>query len=61
MIIYLDREEVPNLEDIPSNVLWYLIRKAEGANSRFLKLDRYYRASMTTSAGRRRRTRCLWR
>ncbi len=43
MIIYLDREEVPNLEDIPSNVLWYLIRKAEGANSRFLKLDRYYR------------------
>ncbi|MCD8142314.1 MAG: phage portal protein [Clostridiales bacterium] len=43
MIIYLDREEVPNLEDIPSNVLWYLIRKAEAANSRFLRLDRYYR------------------
>ncbi|MCD7916866.1 MAG: phage portal protein, partial [Clostridiales bacterium] len=43
MIIYLDREEVPNLEDIPSPVLWHLIRKAEGANSRFLRLDRYYR------------------
>ncbi|MCD8160919.1 MAG: phage portal protein [Clostridiales bacterium] len=43
MIIYLDREEVPNLEDIPSSVLRHLIRKAEGANSRFLRLDRYYR------------------
>ncbi|MCD8086798.1 MAG: phage portal protein [Clostridiales bacterium] len=43
MIIYLDRDEVPNLEDIPSSVLWHLIRKAEGANGRFLKLDRYYR------------------
>lgn len=43
MICYIDRTEVPDVENIPSNVLQYLIRNAELANERYSRLDRYYR------------------
>ena len=43
MICYIDRTEVPDVENIPSNVLQYLIRNAEMANDRYSRLDRYYR------------------
>ena len=43
MICYIDRTEVPDVENIPSNVLQYLIQKSEQANGRYTRLDRYYR------------------
>ena len=43
MIWYMDREEVPNVEEIDPAVLLYLIQKAEHAESRYNRLDRYYR------------------
>lgn len=43
MISYIDRAEVPDVENIPPNVLQYLIRNAELANERYSRLDRYYR------------------
>ncbi len=43
MICYVDRAEVPNLEDIDPAVLLYLIQKAEQAAGRYTRLDRYYR------------------
>ena len=43
MICYIDRTEVPDAEQIAPNVLQYLITKAEQANQRYAKLDRYYR------------------
>ena len=43
MICYVDREEVPNVEDIDPAVLLYLIQKAEQAAGRYTRLDRYYR------------------
>lgn len=42
MIIYIDRAEVPNVEDIPPGALQYLIRKAEAANGRYDRLHNYY-------------------
>ena len=42
MIIYLDRSEVPDLENIPGQVLQYLISASERANERYDKLHRYY-------------------
>ena len=43
LICYVDRAEVPNLEDIDPAVLLYLIQKAEQAAGRYTRLDRYYR------------------
>ena len=42
MIWYLDRSEVPDLEQIPSQVLSYLVRRGELAAGRYDKLWRYY-------------------
>ncbi len=43
MICYVDREEVPNIEDIDPAILLYLIQKAEQVAGRYTRLDRYYR------------------
>lgn len=43
MILYLDREEIPDLEQIPPAVLRYCIEKAERAEGRYHRLGRYYR------------------
>ncbi len=43
MILYLDRAEVPDLEEISPEVIRYCVRKAEQANARYQRLDRYYR------------------
>lgn len=43
MICYIDRTEVPDVENIQPNVLQYLIQKSEQANGRYTRLDRYYR------------------
>ena len=43
MILYLDRAEVPDLEEISPEVIRYCVRKAEQANGRYQRLDRYYR------------------
>lgn len=45
MICYLDRSEVPDIENIPPQVLKYLITKAEQSNGRYTRLDRYYRGN----------------
>lgn len=42
MIVYLDRSEVPDLEQVPSGVLRWLIRRAELAEGRYDRLWRYY-------------------
>ncbi len=43
MILYLDRAEVPDLEEISPEVIRYCVRKSEQANGRYQRLDRYYR------------------
>ncbi|MCD8353306.1 MAG: phage portal protein [Clostridiales bacterium] len=43
MICYLDREEVPDVEDISPAVLRYLVERAEEAAGRYQRLDDYYR------------------
>lgn len=43
MILYLDRKEVPDLEEISPEVLRWCIRKGEQAAGRYHRLDRYYR------------------
>ena len=43
MILYLDKSQVPDVEDLPADVLRWCIRKAEIANGRYGRLDRYYR------------------
>ena len=40
MIVYLDRSEVADLECIPPQVLRWLVRRAEMAQSRYDKLWR---------------------
>ncbi|MCD8381530.1 MAG: phage portal protein [Clostridiales bacterium] len=45
MILYIDREEVPDVENIRPEVLRYAIERAERANGRFDKLHRYYRGN----------------
>ena len=42
MIVYLDRSEVPDLEQVPSGVIRWLIRRAELAEGRYDRLWRYY-------------------
>lgn len=42
MIVYLDRSEVLDLEQVPSGVLRWLIRRAELAEGRYDRLWRYY-------------------
>lgn len=42
MIVYLDRSEVPDVEQVPSGVLRWLIRRAELAEGRYDRLWRYY-------------------
>ncbi len=42
MILYIDRAEVPDTEDISPQVLRYLIERAEEALSRYQRLDDYY-------------------
>lgn len=42
MILYIDRSEVPDVENISPQVLSYIVRKAEAANTRYDRLDRYY-------------------
>ena len=43
MILYLDKSQVPDVENLPADVLRWCIRKAEIANGRYGRLDRYYR------------------
>ena len=43
MIYYIDREELGDVEALDPAVLLYLIQKAEQANSRYTRLERYYR------------------
>ena len=42
MIYYLDRREVPDEDNIPPQVLTWLVRKAEAAQGRYDRLWRYY-------------------
>lgn len=42
MILYLDRAEAPDPERLPSQVLSWLVRRAELAGARYDKLWRYY-------------------
>ena len=42
MIVDLDRSEVPDVEQVPSGVLRWLIRRAELAEGRYDRLWRYY-------------------
>lgn len=42
MILYIDREDVPDAEHIPPAVLRYCIERAERASHRYRKLRRYY-------------------
>lgn len=43
MILYMDREEIPDVEAIRPEVLRYVVEQAERANGRFDRLHRYYR------------------
>ncbi|MBQ3089998.1 MAG: phage portal protein [Oscillospiraceae bacterium] len=43
MILYLDRREVPDLEELPAEVIAWCVRKGEQAAGRYHRLDRYYR------------------
>lgn len=43
MILYMDRAEVPDPEDLSPEVLRWCIRKAEQAAGRYQRLDQYYR------------------
>ena len=43
MIVYLDRTEVQDVEDISPEVLRYLVTKAESAAGRYQRLEDYYR------------------
>jgi SPP1 family phage portal protein len=43
VIVYVDRSEVPDVEQVDPSVLLYLIQKAEQAAGRYDRLDRYYR------------------
>lgn len=43
MICYIDRAELGDVEALNPAVLLYLIQKAEQANSRYTRLERYYR------------------
>lgn len=43
MIWYLDQAEVPDTENIPPDVLRYLVERAEEAAGRYHRLERYYR------------------
>ena len=43
MILYLDRKEVPDLEEISPDILRWCVRKGEQASGRYHRLDRYYR------------------
>lgn len=42
MIIYLDKDIVPDIENIPPEVISYVIGKAQNANTRYNKLNDYY-------------------
>ena len=42
MILYIDKTEVPDLEDLSPSVLRYCIRKAEQARGRYKHLMDYY-------------------
>ncbi|MCD7918147.1 MAG: phage portal protein [Clostridiales bacterium] len=53
MICYLDRDEVPNLEDIDPQVLRYLVRKAEAAAGRYRRLQDYYLGRHPSLQGKR--------
>ena len=43
MILYMDRGQVPDPEALSADALRWCIRKAENANRRFGRLERYYR------------------
>ena len=43
MICYIDRAELGDVEALEPAVLLYLIQKAEQANGRYTRLERYYR------------------
>lgn len=53
MIIYIDRSEVPDVENINPQVLRYLIERAEEALPRYQKLDDYYRGKHTILGGKK--------
>lgn len=42
MILYMDREEIPDVENINPEVLRWCIRKAEAVNGRYRRLMNYY-------------------
>ena len=60
MICYIDRTEVPDVEHIAANVLQYLIARAEQANRRYTKLERYYRGTTIFLMANRSRMKCGW-
>ena len=43
MILYMDREQVGDAEELGGDVIRYCIRKAEAAAGRYGRLERYYR------------------
>lgn len=45
MILYIDKREVPDVENIPAPILKYVIEKAEAALPRYHRLDEYYRGN----------------
>ncbi len=51
MIIYLDRSEVPDVEDIAPEVLRWLVTKAEQACGRYQTLEDYYRGQHPSLRG----------
>ena len=53
MIWYLDREEVPDVEDLPPEVLRYLVERAERAAGRYQRLEEYYRGEHPNLKGRK--------
>lgn len=50
MAIYIDREDLPDVENIPASVLEYIIKKHTTALTRYEKLYRYYTAQNITES-----------
>lgn len=43
MILYMSRDDIPDIENLSSEVIHYVVTKAEAASGRFVKLENYYR------------------
>ena len=50
MAIYIDREDLPDVENIPASVLEYIIKKHKLSLSRYEKLYKYYTAKNATES-----------